>query len=288
MPRPRRDLASVSFHFIQRERGIGDNAQVRPITLEEFTALCENIESQPWPDADDIETKERLKSGTLIPLRNFSQLNERTAIGTFQTSYTGHAFHNTEKGKISADSLNQREFLYILYLSEDGRVFVGAQYLGNYGGYEALRWGITRHLRSREGIRSYSFRRETYDPRLIKPKAIKVNISPRVRDDEDNVLTKRRVIVLERDGVGDEAFEDAARDQFLPIMNSDDPQKKETLIRLLSDNDLMSAADEDVSNCVMLAEVDGAEKRLHVIGDGMFATRFHLNVPYNIDGHPEF
>lgn len=285
---PRRDFASVSFHFLQREDGAGEDVRIDPISFEEFRALCDGVEQQPWPNPDDAETKERLRNGLLIPFRNFERLSQRLVVGTFQTSYSGHAFHNTEKGKISADSLNQREFLYMLYLSDTGKVFIGAQYLGNYGGYEALRWGLTRHLASRAGIRSYSFRREIYDPKIIKPKAIRVNIAPKVRDDEDNVLTKRRMIVLERDGISDEAFEDAARDQFLPIMASDDPDKKDVLARLLSDNELMSADDEDIRNCVMLADIDGKEKRLQVIGDSHFATRFSLAVNYNDDGHPEY
>lgn len=289
MPRRRRDFASVSFHFLQREEGSGgDNPRVQAISEDEFNALCDGVQNQPWPDTEDEATKEQLRNGLLVPFRGFERINERIAIGTFQTSYSGHAFHNTEKGKISATSLNQREFLYLLYLSEQGKVFIAAQYLGNYGGYESLRWGLTRHLRTRSGIKSYSFRRETYDPAIIRTKSIRVNISQKVRDDQDNVLTKKRVIVLERDGIHDEAFEDAARDQFIPIMNSDDPQKNEALAQLLGHNNLMSAADEDVVNCVMIVDIDGKEKRLQVLGDNHFATRFSLNVPYNEDGHPEF
>lgn len=229
-----------------------------------------------------------MRVGTLVPFRNFERVNGRIARGTFQTSYSGHSFHNTEKGKISADSLNQREFQYLLYLSDDGKIFVGAQYLGNYGGYETLRWGLLRHFRSRVGVRSYSFRKEIYEPSLVKPKEIRINIAAKGRDYEDNALTKKRMVVLQRERGEDNAFEDAARDTFLPIMASDGDTKKFQLAQLLTNNNLMSADDEEVMNCVMLADIDGREKRFHVMGDSHFATRFPLQVPYNSDGHPVY
>lgn len=288
MVRRRKDLATVSFHFLQREKGDAEPRSVVPFTLLEFQQLCSNVENQPWPDISDIETKNRVGAGALVPFRNFKRESDRLVFGTFQTAYTGVAYHNSDKGKIPADSLNQREFLYMLYLSENGQIFVGAQYLGNYGGYETLRWGLFRHLPSRAGARSYSFRKEVYDAKLVKPKEIRVNIAAIGRDDEDNVLTRRRMVVLQRNGVLDGAFEDAARDQFLPIMASDSDDKKDRLVQIMSDNHLMSADDEDIENCIMLANIDGREKRLHVFGENHFATRFPLSVPYNSDGHPEF
>ncbi|MDO6416601.1 hypothetical protein Q4F19_19615 [Sphingomonas sp. BIUV-7] len=287
MARRSKDLASVSFHFLQRETE-DRNGSIIPYTTDEFDFLCSGIENQPWPDFDDEAQKERLRIGTLVPLRNFERVNSRIASGTFQTSYSGHAYHNTEKGKISAQSLNQREFLYVLYLSDDGKIFVGAQYLGNYGGYETLKWGLTRHLHSRAGLRSYSFRRDIHEAHTIRPKEIRINIMASGRLDQDNVLTKKRVVVLQRSGGKDEAFEEAAREVFLPFVSSDDPGKIAALGQMLSANHLMSADDEDVQNCVLIADVDGREKRFHVIGDSQFATKLHLSVPYNIDGHPEY
>lgn len=288
MPKRQKDLATVSFHYLQREIEKQGQSETQSFTSDEFDFLCEHIKDQPWPDPDDPETKEQLRIGTLVPFRNFERVNSRIARGTFQNSYSGHAFHNTEKGKISADSLNQREFQYLLYFSDDGKIFIGVQYLGNYGGYETLRFGLMRHFLRREGVRSYSFRKDVYEASTVRAKEIRINIASSGRDDEDNALTKRRMVVLQRSKRKDEAFEDAARDTFLQIMSSDAEDKKDQLVQLLSANNLMSAADEEVQNCILLAEVDGREKRFHVIGDSHFATRFPLSVPYNIDGHPEY
>jgi len=38
---------------------------------------------------------------------------------------------------------------------------------------------------------------------------------------------------------------------------------------------------------LFIADVGGYEKRFNFIGDSSFATRFSLDVPYNVDGHPE-
>lgn len=283
----RRDLASVSFHYLQKERRENGQYVLEEFSRQDFDQLADRISRQPWPDLNEDGVLERVRSGALVPFRNFEQVNGRTFRGTYLNAYSGHAFQNSEKGKISAASVNQREFHYLAYLSDEGQI-LASQYLGTYGGYGALNWGIRRQLGIDKGIFSYSFRRETYDPQHIRPKEVHINIASRGRDDEENALTRRRVVVLKRLNSKDEDFEDAAREGFVPIMQADDlAGKKNDLVRLLTDNGLISAADEDVEDCVMVADIDGKQRTLQVIGDSHFATRFPLNVPYNADGHPE-
>jgi hypothetical protein len=287
MARKKHDRASVSFHYLQRETAHQPENIIHPFSQDEFDKLCANIEGQPWPDVKDEKTLRRLRAGTLVPFKDFHRDNDRLALGLFSNAYTGHAFENSDWGKIEADSVNQRLFHYVLYLDEDGKIFVGTQYLGTYGGYDALRYGLVKHLPVREGVRSYSFRRELYNPKDVRTKEIRISIAAKSRDDEDNVLRRKRVLVLQRENRKDLEFERVARDSFLPIMASDAKFKRDEVVDILAKNALMVADDEEIKDCSLLADIDGREQILRVLGDSQFATKFSLGVPYNADGHPE-
>src|SRR5688572_7219133 len=79
----------------------------------------------------------------------------------------GHSYRNSSKGEISADSINQRRFHFLLYLAESGRVYIGTQYLGNFGAYEPLRRTIIELFSGSQAIHSHTFRVETVDPSMI-------------------------------------------------------------------------------------------------------------------------
>jgi hypothetical protein len=286
--RKKHDQATVSFHFLQREkRKKGKNVVTDPFTPTEFNQLCTSVEAQPWPDTSDREILSKLRDGSLVPFRDFHRVDDRLAHGRFSNAYTGHAFENSDHGKIAAESVNQRLFHYILYHSDDGRIFVGAQYLGHYGGYERLRYGLVKHLPASKGTRSYSFRRELNDKTSLTAKEVILSVTSKGRDDEDNRLTKKRVLVLKRDGKDDHEFSEAAREDLLPIMSEDLASKKDILRDYLVGKNLISADDDDLKDCVVVVDIDGKEERLHVIGESSFATKYPLSVPYNIDGHPQ-
>jgi hypothetical protein len=186
--------------------------------------------------------------------------------------------------------VNQRDFNFLLYLSDDGRIFIGAQYLGYYGGYETLRYGLVRHMPEKAGVRSYSFRRDLYDPSELRAKEVQINfMKPSTSFDKDNALTRRTTIVLKREGGTDTQFEEAVRKDLVPILTSDSDaeHRKSEIARVLADSGLMSVADDQIQNAVVIADVNGHEKRFHLVGDSAFATRFPLDVTYNKDGHPE-
>ena len=174
------------------------------------------------------------------------------------------------------------------YLSDDGRIFIGAQYLGPYGGYETLRWGLARYLPTREGVKSFSYRRDLFDPGEVNAKEVRINVSQKSTDlHHDNSLTSKTVIVLKRESRKDVNFAEAVRRDVMPIFSADAENRKEQLAKVLSDTGLISVDDADIDGGVIIADVGGYEKRFNFIGDSSFATRFSLDVPYNADGHPK-
>jgi hypothetical protein len=62
---------------------------------------------------------------------------------------------------------------------------------------------------------------------------------------------------------------------------------KSEVAKILKENKLTSVSDNDVLNCTVLAEFEGSERRYHFINDIDYATKFHIPVGLNTDGHPE-
>lgn len=223
-----------------------------PFTLDEFSTLKERVENQPEPDLDHEATFNQVRNGILVPFKNVQPIDSRTFTGQFRVPYSGHSFVNSEKGKIAAESLNQRDFHFVAYLSDDGKIFIGAQYLGPYGGYETLRWGLARHLPSREGVRSFSFRRDLFDPSEVNAKEVRINVSQKSTDlHHDNSLTSKTVIVLKRESRKDLNFAEAVRRDVIPIFSADAVDRREKLAKVLSDTGLISVDDADIDGGVI-------------------------------------
>jgi hypothetical protein len=286
MAKPKKESVSTSFHYLLRENNKGAEPPFLPFTQADFDELLASIENQPEPDLDDPLTFDQVRFGTLIPFREFMRKDERCAFAKFKAPYSGHSFDNSEKGKIAADSVNQRTFNFLLYLSDNGRIYVGAQYLGNYGGWLPLSLALKRMLGEPSKIASSSFRNELIYLDGAAPKEIQVTIH---RQPEklaaDPSLAPRTMVSLQREEKGDE-FEEDARANFLPLLGQGRAKITERLVEDLKKNGLMEISDEEIESCVLIADVNGREKRFYFLDQINVATRFPIDVALDDDGHP--
>ncbi len=169
---------SVSFHFLSRVRKNEKKvSSVIPFSPQEFSGLFDKMKAQKSFDLSNDADIDRLRFREESPLSNLSLANARTITGTFRASYWGHAFDNTQKGRISSQSVNLRPFHFVLYLSESGRIYIGAQYLGQYGGYDYLRKTIVGMLAQGKEITSNSIRLGASYYKNAEPREIRVNIA---------------------------------------------------------------------------------------------------------------
>lgn len=141
------ESVSVSFHFFEKgTRQEDGHFKPSKFVKKDFDELLRKIEAQPEPNLKDHNDFDGVKSGRIVPFLELEHINDRTFFGLFRSAYWGHSFENTEKGKIAAESLNLRNFCFLLYYSESGRIYLGCQYLGNYGDYGSLGKSLLKML----------------------------------------------------------------------------------------------------------------------------------------------
>ncbi|GAB5480720.1 MAG: hypothetical protein Pars92KO_04770 [Parasphingorhabdus sp.] len=287
MPKKRKENVSVSFHYMVRPNKDKKADGYDEISVADFDGLCDVIEKQPKPDTTDPKTLERLRFGTLIPFANFKRMDARCVFGTFEAPYSGHSFKNSEKGKIEANSVNQRQFHYCLYLSGSGRLYVGSQYLGPYGSYLDLKLAIKRFMKNGSSLIDFAIRDDSLALSKVVPKEIQIDVSN--ASDEihrDQVLGRKTAIVLKRDKKGGD-FEAAARDRILPIFNSKSKDRAKELAKTLNDLGMFSVEEGEITDGKMVIEKGRGQQTIYLFEPLNFATKYNLDVPLNSDGHPK-
>ena len=120
----RNEHVSVSFHRLVKERRLPDGeVHVESFSEADFKALGRSLENFPSVDIKDPLTQEKLRYKTLVKINSVEIVDSRTIFGRFESPYSGHAYDNSEKGKIPANSISLRPFFFIIYPVYAGLVF---------------------------------------------------------------------------------------------------------------------------------------------------------------------
>lgn len=285
----KREAATVSFHYLNRQTVDDENVVTEKFfTLSEFTALVDKLQSLPKHEPQSDEFRALLANSNKVPIDKIEAVNERTVFGQYRGVYTGHAYENTEKGKISASSMNLRPFYFVLYLSEKGRIYIGSQYLGHYGSYTGLRETLISLLPEKRSVVAHSFRSETAAFENVVPKEVSVRISRKGEKITSNNAFDDGAIVVFRNGDRKEDFEEQVKRRLVPVMGTSKEKIQEAVSAILKDSKLVDIEDSQIEDCTIIGQVDGRRKTLYMIGQSMFASQFPLSVIFNEDGHPEY
>lgn len=287
MAKRRKEKVSVSFHHMMRRDEDSKGDDLHPISQEDFDLLLDRIEHQPAVDMTNEDVKRQVRMGAIVPFFKFERRSNQLAFAKFEAAYSGHSFKNSDFGKIERDSINQREFNCLLYLSKDGKLFVGSQYLGNYGSYFDLRNGITRLLPQASTVVDFVYRDDSFTLADARPKEIQIDVTNEADVlHQDNVLGKRSAIVLKRTRKGDE-WESEAKRKILPLFQTKAEDRAEKLSKTLNELGLFSVEQGEIVNGKMILEVGKGQQTVYLFEPLNFATRFPLDVPLNKDGHPK-
>ncbi len=284
-----KESVSVSFHYFEKGIRKDDGSFDRsPFSKNEFSELVNKIQAQPEPDLDNANDFDGLKFGRLVPFLDLEEIDERTLFGRFRSAYWGHSYENTEKGKIAAESLNLRDFCFLLYHSEDGCFLLGCQYLGNYGDYTSLSRTLMRHIGLGPNVQSRSFFSEAEDFKNSIPQEVRVTLSSNSKDlASSNVFNTGSMLAFKKTGK-DDTFEITVRDKILSLVGQSEAAIKKQVAALLSKNELFSVADEDIRDCVVTVRKKKSRgtKTIYLFGQSSRATKFHLDVQLDGDGLP--
>lgn len=288
MARKKHETVSLSFHYLVREvEGNNGEPQNIPLTVDDFERFCESIKNLPKVNLDDEPTLDKLRAKQLCSIESLEILDERTSFGVFKAPYSGHAYENSEKGKISADSVSLRSFHFLMYLSESGRIYLGCQYLGLYGGYTPLILTLKSCVPHYHEIRSRSmFRNQTLtkDFEIVEIQAEYSRKSKSIA--EANSFGQRGVLLIRKKDYPD--FHEKIATRLMPSIDKSESEITKRVASLLSESEIISMEDDDIENCTIWIKADGKKKPLRLLEFSGHATKFPINVPINKDGHPVY
>lgn len=284
----KKEAISVTFHYLDRQIVGEDEAiEVRGFTEQEYTDLVDKLKSLPKLDIYSDEFKKLIRSTNRVPIQDIELLADSVCFGLYKGVYTGHSYDNTEKGKISADSMNLRPFYFLLYLSEAGRLYIGAQYLGHYGSYVELRETIKAFLPDKKTIAAHSFRLDSFAMQNLEAKEVRIKISKSKDLASDNVFDDGALVAFRKTN-RDDNFEGEVAKRLLPFMGTDKDKVQKAVQGILKESRLVDVNDEDIADCTIIGQVNGQRKTVFMLQPGLFATQFPISATLNGDGHPVY
>ncbi|SIP96560.1 hypothetical protein SAMN05880582_101194 [Rhizobium sp. RU20A] len=287
MATKKNEEVSASFHYLYRVRKSGEDDVVFPFTLAEYEQMFARMQAQKPFDLNAEGDIDRLRSRKEAPFENLTRMSDRTITGTFKASYWGHGYDNTEKGKISADSVNLRPFHFVLYLSESGNIYIGAQYLGLFGGYGTLKDTLLGVLPDRKGVRSASFRLGASYYKNADPKEIRVNVSNRATSRAGRSSLGGKMMIAFTRSNKDDPLVERVRSGVIPFFGKGRSEIQKAVAGLMNQSDIVEVDDDDILDCTVLADMNGKATTIYMFDNGLRATRFKLDVEVDNDGHPE-
>ena len=284
-----REEPSVSFHYLTRfSKEGGGKRNYHKFSQDQFNAFCAKIAALPALDLDDGLTRERVRSRQIAPLGATDRIDSRTLFGSFEGSYSGHAYRNTHAGKIPAVSISLRSFYYLAYLSNSGRIYIGAQYLGHFGGYEALQRTFKDLLGDPEQIESRAVRVGGSFYAKAEPKEVKVTFA---RSPEKIIgapsITDRGIFAFKKQAK-DDNFETIIRDKLLLNAGKTASEVRKAVASLTSGSDVITIDEDSVRDCTILADFKGRRRTIYMLESGVTASKIPLSVDLTPDGHPVF
>ncbi|MBB4444102.1 MULTISPECIES: hypothetical protein [Rhizobium] len=279
---------SASYHYLLRLRkNEKKQAIVIPFSPADFDALFAKMKAQKPFDLTSEADIDRLRFREEAPLENIERANSRTITGTFKASYWGHAFDNTHKGRISSQSVNLRPFHFVLYLSESGRIYIGAQYLGQYGGYDYLRKTIVDMLPEGKEVTSNSIMLGASYYRNAEPREIRVNIANKASSIAGRSRLGGKMMVAFTRASKTDPLVNRVKTSIIPFFGRGQSEIKHAVAGLINQSDVIAINDEDVIDCTVVADMNGKTTTIHMFENGFRATRVTLDVRVDDEGHPQ-
>lgn len=284
----KKDAVTVSFHYLVRQT-TNDQGEITQsgFTQAEFDALAETLLTLRPLDLSDDKIQHMVRFKRAVPLENIEVLSCRTIFGVYRAAYWGHAYENTVVGKVPADSLNLRQFYFTAYLAKNGRIYLGVQYLGQYGSYEGLKNTIVRFLANQDTIVAHTFRQDSVLFEDVEPSELHVTIARKAEDIAAPSSIGGEALVTFKKRRRDAEFGEQVKRRLLPVMGTDLERIKRAASELVNESGLMDISDEDVADCTVVGRVNGRRKTVYMISQGLRATQFFIATEYTHEGLPQ-
>ncbi|WP_408591886.1 hypothetical protein [Novosphingobium sp.] len=287
MARQKREAVYATFHYLVRHTPDGNGGNVTSgFTQAEFDSLVNKLSNISKVDLDDEATLDRVRFRNLVPIENVKPVDGKTAFGLYRAAYWGHSYQNTAVGTIPADSVSLRPFYFALYLSKSGRLYIGVQYLAQFGSYDGLKKTILSLIDNSKNVVAHSFRRDSVGIGEIVATEVKVNISRRAAGLDEKGAFGQKAVVTFSSIRRDVAMQRQVNDKLIPFLGTEKEKTQKAVAQLLRDSSLTDVADDEIEGCTVIAEMNGKGKSIQFIGTGAYPSQYPLEVGFNADGHP--
>lgn len=287
MVRRKRESVYATFHYLVRH-AVKPNGEIETIgfSQDEFENLVGILQKLPEVDLKDEDVLDKVRFRNIVPIEDVDLVDEKTAFGQYRAAYWGHSYENTAVGKIPSDSVSLRPFFFCLYLSKSGRIYIGVQYLAQFGSYEGLKRTILKFLNNLNNVVAHSFRRDTVGVDHVLAKEIKVNISRRAATLDRAGGFGQKAVVTFPAIRGDPEMQSQVNNKLVPVLGTDKDKVQKAVAQMLRDSELADVNDDEIEGCTVIVEVNGQSKKIQFIGTGMYPSQYPLEVGFTDDGHP--
>lgn len=230
---------TCSFHYIvkQTKSDTGEKIDVG-FTAAEFSRLVETLAQPEQLNENDERVITRIKKGEILPLSDYEILEGYLHFGKFEGAYYGQKYRNNRHGPITAESLNLREFYYLITRLQNGRILIGATYNGNFGDYEGLRKCFSHILRGNHNISSRALMSVSEEIGAGTPIEIKLTYRKSgQRPEQRNVFGTSGVIAIRNTEYGDGFDAEIAR--ISQQMRGSIAERKRALAEIVNQGELL-------------------------------------------------
>ena len=284
----KKEEVSISFHYLVRERVDGESTLEIPFTDDEFVLILQHLKALKRCDFNDEEIRNKIRNRRLAPIQRVEDIEDNYICGTYKGSYWGHAYENDRLGLIPWDSINLRPFFFILYKSKSGKIYIGSQYLGNFGGYSAIKATIVSAMENSSEITAHSFNVGNVGIGDAKPKSVEIQYSKNGRSiTSRNSIGKSLVLTIKKQDRDDD-FEEKIQASILSKAGAPRGEMRKILSQFCKENKLLEIEDDEIENCKIVAGLNQSTKTYYLIDGSNFASRFPISIPYQADGHPQY
>lgn len=287
--RQRNHVITASFHYLVKSMPNDDEPE-NPIesgfTPGEFQRVLNRIRNTAPLDDQDDEVIANIKLGRDIPFTYYEEPPPALHFGDFEGAYYGQRYRNNRLGVIDADSLNLRNFHYLLTRLRDGRILVGVSYHGLFGDYDGMRKCLSFLLRGNYNVTSKTLTSISEEIGGGEPVSIKLTYSKaNDRPERRPLFGSSGVLAIKAGDFGDD-FGARVTDAVGRVRGTE-RQRKQALAQLINQGELLELDENDIVGCSAVIRENGRHRTVYFLGGNSFSTKFPLNVAVDADGAPD-
>lgn len=290
MNKDRKENVSISFHYITRFKTDKGKTSEVPLTQAEFDHLyveLTNLKKLDYKDKTNTKLQLELRSQKVVPVIKLEKFDDVYISGVHLKPYSGHEIENIDFGKIGKNSINLRRFFFLLYLSKEGRIYIGSQALGNYSGYVAFRDILKAMFKNKKGLAVQSVNSTGYIAKGAVVKEAQLDYSQKTSNTaKNNTLGKKGVLVLKE---GDPKFSDQIKASIIPFIDKDLKAMRKGISDVVKNNTLFAINDEDLDECRLIVMNNGITRTIRMMDKSGWSTQFDTGIEANsVTGHPDY